>query len=253
MNTRDYKELAAKLNSPADIGKVARDASINRELLLILFTQRVVRDATKRFYQVKNRANNILQQWKSGTTLVQLARNERFPPILLSLIILREHGLSRKEFWMYVREPNTARDKRLRREIFDVVREDIIYSPAGMEVQYQRGKKGEARLKEWLDINGIAYRTEDECKGELQKTPDFLLDKPMKIEGREVHWFESKANFGDAIEIRKNMRKQLIPYTQLFGPGILVYWFGHVDDYEKVDGVRVVDAKFFMKNLAKAR
>jgi hypothetical protein len=145
MNTRDYKELAAKLNSPADIGKVARDASINRELLLILFTQRVVRDATKRFYQVKNRANNILQQWKSGTTLVQLARNERFPPILLSLIILREHGLSRKEFWMYVREPNTARDKRLRREIFDVVREDIIAGRDGGTVP--EGKEGRGQTQ----------------------------------------------------------------------------------------------------------
>jgi hypothetical protein len=251
MNTREYQELASKLDFPSDIGKLARDKNINREMLLIIYTQRVVRDATKRYYRVKNRADKILWQWKNGTTLVQLARNERFPPTLLSLIVLRQHGLSRKEFWKYVRDPASAPYKRIGREIFDVVREDIIYSPAGMEVQYQRGKKGEARLCEWLEQNDIGYRTEEEIKGEYPKTPDALLNKSMKIDGQEVFWFESKANFGDAVEIRKNMKKQLVPYTEIFGPGILVYWFGHVDDYKRVDGVRIVDAAFFQRDLPK--
>lgn len=250
MNTREYQELASKLNFPSDIGKLARDRSINRELLLIIYTQAVTRDATKRYYRIKNRSDKLLWKWKNGTTLVQLARNEGFPPVLLSLILLREHGLARKEFWQYVRDPASAKDKRLQREIYDVVREDIIYSPAGMEVQYQRGKKGEARLQEWLDNNNIGYRTEDEIKGEYQKTPDALLDKPLKIDGQEIVWIESKANFGDNVEIRRNCKKQLIPYTQIFGPGIVVYWFGHVSDFKQVEDIRVVDAKFFQRNLA---
>jgi hypothetical protein len=209
----------------------------------------VVKDATRRYYQVKNRSEKLLRQWRNGTTLVQLARNENFPPVLLSLIVLREHGLARKEYWKYIRDPASARERRLRKEIYDVAREDIIYSPAGMEVQYQRGKKGEARLYEWLDRNGITYRTEDEIKGEFEKTPDALLDQPMNIDGMKVHWFESKANFGNAYEVKRNMRKQLIPYTQLFGPGIVVYWFGYVSDYERVKDVRVVDAGFFQRPL----
>lgn len=251
MNTTEYQELASKLQFPSDIGKLARDTSINRELLLIIYTQRVVRDATKRFYRVKNKAQKLLWQWKNGTTLVQLARNERFPPTLLSLIILRDYGLTRKEFWRYVRDPIHAPNKRIGKEIYDVVREDIIYSPAGMEVQYQRGKKGEARLYEWLERNNIGYRTEEEIKGEYEKTPDALLNEPKVIDGEKVFWFESKANFGDAVEIRKNMKKQLIPYTEIFGPGILVYWFGHVDDYAKVKGVRLVDGNYFLKDLPK--
>jgi len=250
MNTHEYKELADKLNFPSDIGKLARDTSINRELLLIIYTQRITRDATRRYYQIQNRSKQLLGQWKKGSTLAQLARKERFPPVLLSLILMRENGMNRKDFWKYIRDPKSAPDKRLKKEMLDVVREDIIYSPAGMDVQYLRGKKGEARLNEWLDNNGIEYRTEDEIKGEYPKTPDNLLKTPMEIDGQTVYWFESKANFGNAQEMRRNNKKQLIPYTEIFGPGIVVYWFGHVDDFEQPKGIRAVDAKWFMKDLA---
>ena len=250
MNSKEYKELADRLNFPSDIGKLARDMSINRELLLIIYTQRVTKDATRRYYQVQNRSKQLLAQWRKGTSLTQLARRERFPPVLLSLILLRENGMNRKDFWKYIRDPKSASDKRLKKELLDVVREDIIYSPAGMDVQYQRGKKGEARLCEWLDRNGLEYRTEDEIRGEYDKTPDNLLKEPIEIEGMKIHWFESKANFGNAQEVRRNMKKQLIPYTEIFGPGIVVYWFGHVDDFEPAEGVRVVDASFFRKELS---
>jgi len=249
MNSHEYNQLAKQLNFPSDIGKLARDGSINRELLLIIYTQRVTRDSTRRYYQVKNRAPQLLSQWKKGTTLVELARKEIFPPVLLSLILMQQNGMPRKEFWTYIKDPKSAPDKRLKKEMTDVVREDIIYSPAGMEVQYQRGKKGEARLCEWLDRNNITYRTENDLRGEYQKTPDCLLDKPIEIDGMEVKWFESKANFGNTFEVKRNNKKQLVPYTEIFGPGIVVYWFGHISDYEQVDGVRVVDSKFFDKDL----
>ena len=251
MNTQEYNQLANKLNVPSDIGKLARDRNINRELLLIIYTQRVTRDSTRRYYQVKNRAPQLLEQWKNGTTLVELARKEKFPPVLLSLILTQQDGMPRKDFWKYIRDPKSSPEKRLKKEIFDVVREDIIYSPAGMDVQYQRGKKGEARLCEWLDRNALTYRTEDDLRGEYQKTPDCLLDQPIEIDGMKIHWFESKANFGNAYEVKRNNKKQLIPYTEIFGPGIVVYWFGHISDYEQVDGVRVVDAKFFEKDLVR--
>ena len=249
MNTREYKELASKLIFPSDIGRLARDTNINRELLLIIHTQRVTRDATRRYYQVQNRSKQLLADWRRGTSLTQLARKERFPPVLLSLILMRENGMNRKEFWKYIRDPKCAPDKRLKNEIQDVVREDIIYSPAGMDVQYLRGKKGEARLNEWLDRNNIEYRTEDEIRGEYKKTPDNLLKEPMEIDGQMVYWFESKANFGNAQEMRRNNKKQIIPYTEIFGPGIIVYWFGFVDDFEPVEGIKTVDSKWFMKDL----
>jgi len=60
-----------------------------------------------------------------------------------------------------------------------------------------------------------------------------------------VSWIESKANFGDVVEMKKNISKQLLPYVKLFGKGIVVYWFGYVTDVEPPDGITVVDARFF--------
>ena len=249
MNTAEYKKLTARLIRPSDINKVAREIEANRELLLILYTHRVVRDATKRYYRVKNRSDQLVWQWKKGTQLLQLAYREDFPPILLSLILLRHMNYSRKDFWKFVNDPDKIKDSRMRNEIKEVVNNDIIYSPAGMEVQRVRGVKGEERLNRWLDDNGLTYRNENELKEEFRKTPDVLLDEPITIDGQEIIWIESKANFGDRVEIRRNMKKQLVPYTEMFGNGIVVYWFGFVSDYELAEGIQVVDDKFFTKPL----
>ena len=110
---------------------------------------------------------------------------------------------------------------------------------------------GEKRLCDWLDRQNLEYQTEDELKGNYQKTPDALLKETIRTNGMNVKWIESKASFGDEIEIRRNTKKQLKAYTEIFGQGIVVYWFGNVDDFEPVKGVRVVDAKFFQKDLPK--
>ena len=249
MNQEEYKRLVNQLQKPSDINKLAKEMRVNRELLLILYTHGIVRDATKRYYRVKNRSDKLMWQWKNGTPLLELAYREEFPPVLLSLILIMEMGHGRKEYWKFVKEPHKIKDARLRKEITDVVKDDIIYSPIGMEVQHERGRKGEDRLKNWLDNNLVSYRREDDIREEFRKTPDFLLDKPLYIGTDEIIWIESKANFGDKVEIRKNMKKQLVPYTEIFGKGIVVYWFGHVDDFEPERDVTVVDATFFHKDI----
>jgi hypothetical protein len=67
------------------------------------------------------------------------------------------------------------------------------------------------------------------------------LDEPVIYEGHKICWVESKASFGDNTEFRFNSRKQLVPYTQLFGPGLVVYWVGCLDDLECPEGVYVND------------
>src|SRR3989442_14074805 len=67
------------------------------------------------------------------------------------------------------------------------------------------------------------------------------------MNGSRKYWIESKATFGDPYEIRRHLRKQLQPYSDLFGDGAVVYWFGHVDDqqYELPVGVDIVSPQFF--------
>ena len=245
MKYEDYKELYSQLKQPSDIDFLAKKLRIDRELLLVLYTQRTVRDATRRFYIVKKDMKKIAKEWHHGTSIASIAKMINFPPVLLGLMLGAEIGLPRKQFWKYVRNPESCHDKRLKKELQQMADEDMIYSPKGSQVQTDRGVWGEKRLEDWLNRRELKYRTEVQLRATHTKTPDCLLDKPILINGKKVHWIESKASFGDDIELRKNARRQLKPYTDLFGTGAVVYWFGFVEGIEPPEGVVLLPGTFF--------
>ncbi|UCF08826.1 MAG: TPD domain-containing protein [Thermoplasmata archaeon] len=249
MKKSEYKRLYDALNNHKDIQHLAKKTGLDEELLLVLYTQKTVRMATKRFYKVKHRVPALLKKWNSGRSFLSLSKELKFPPILTAYIILQESKISRKRFWEYVRNPDTIKDNRLRREIAEAVKKDIVYSPEGNDLQYARGKLGEKRLCEWLDRQDIEYQTEDQLKGKYQKTPDALLKKPISTNGMSIKWIESKASFGDEIEIRRNTKRQLRAYTEMFGQGIVVYWFGFIEGTHSPKNVLIVDETFFEKDL----
>lgn len=229
ISLEDYEDLRSRLHRYSDIELVAREANIEPEALLVIYTQKVTRDATRRYYRLKTRARKYYHQWRSGKPLMKFALENRFPPVLASLIILLEGDYTRKGFWKLVENPDRVPDARLRREIKEVVRNDHIYSPEGAEVQAERGRRGEERLQDWLTSQGIGFQDEEDLRGAYPKTPDILLDEPIEYDGTKLFWIESKATFGDRVEVSRNFKRQLKPYSELFGPGLVIYWFGVVE------------------------
>jgi hypothetical protein len=248
MKYEDYKLIYSALNGPKDIDRLEKRGH-DRDLLLSMFTQKTTREVKKRFYVVKQNTGRMLKEWKQGRTLLEISEKWRFPPILTSMFIFMEDGASRKEFWEYINEPDIARNKDLRDELIEVRNADLVYSPEANERQRQRGLWGESLLQEWLDGQDISYRTEEVLRGVYEKTPDALLDEPMMFNGKKINWVESKASFGDNTEFRFNSKKQLIPYTNLFGPGVVVYWLGCLDDLEEPENVYVQDISIMNKRL----
>jgi len=245
MKYEDYKHLYSQLRKPSDIEHLAGKHGLNRELLLVLYTQRTVRDATRRFYIVKKDIKKMAKEWRRGVPMAKLARMINFPPVLLGLMLSSEIGLTRKQFWKYIRNPESCHDKRLKKELMQVAQDDIIYSPKGSQVQTERGLWGEKKLHDWLDKRNLKYKTEVDLRREYTKTPDCLLEKPIQIDGVKVHWIESKASFGDDIELRKNVKRQLKPYTEMFGTGAVVYWFGFIEGIEPPEGVVLLPGRYF--------
>lgn len=247
MKHSEYLDLYRRLSAPKDIEYLAENHSYDRELLLVIYTQRVVRDTTKRFYRVKDNAKRMLWMWQRGRSIVEIARKFEFPPVLTALMILEQQKIPRKRFWRYLSDLSSVEDRRLRRELNAACKADLVYSPQGTEMQYARGRWGEAKLQAWLNERGIQYRTEKSLRSEYDKTPDTLLKTPIEWNSSKIYWIESKATFGDPYEIRRHARKQLRPYTEIFGDGMVVYWFGYVDDVEiqVPEGVTIVDNKFF--------
>jgi len=247
MKLNEYQDLYRRLATAQDIDFLAENFGYDKELLLVVYTQRVVRETTRKFYRVKAQARRLAFMWQNGTSLLEIARKFEFPPILTALMVLEQRRISRKNFWKMINELDSVKDRRLRHELEEVARADIVYSPEGSARQYARGRWGEAKLFTYLTARGLQFETEKDLRAKYDKTPDILLHKPIEMNGSRKYWIESKATVGDPHEIRRHIKKQLQPYSDLFGDGSVVYWFGHVDDqeYDLPEGVDIVSPTFF--------
>ena len=250
MDYDEYRELYSSLKTAKDVERLSGE--YDDRLLDTLFTQKTSREVKKNFYRVKQNSKRMLNEWSKGKSIVSLADKYRFPPILVAMFIFLEDGASKKEFWSYINDPNLLESEETANEVREAVKNDIVYSPEANNRQKERGIWGENLLHEWLDGQGVGYRTENDLRStESTKTPDCLLDYPVMYKGHKICWVESKASFGDNIEFRFNSRKQLVPYTQLFGPGLVVYWVGCLDDLECPEGVYVSDVSVMDVKLDK--
>ncbi|MGI0155824.1 MAG: hypothetical protein ACREDE_06790, partial [Thermoplasmata archaeon] len=129
MDRATYQRLLDTLVTYDDVHRVAHAEHFDEELLFVIHTHRVTRDATRRFYVVKRQMPRIANQWRHGTRMLEIAREWNFPPVLLGQQLLQELQLPRKKIWSFFLDPATAPDERLRREIRELLEHDLIYSP----------------------------------------------------------------------------------------------------------------------------
>lgn len=256
MEYREYKDLYDSLVHPEDVTRLKKEGYDER-LVETLYTQKVSREVKKRYHAVKRNAPRMLKDWEKGKSFLEISKKERFPPILIMMMIFQENGTGKKQFWEFIRDPDLLDSAAAAREVREAVEMDYVYSPEANEKQKERGKWGEGLLQNWLDEQGIEYMTEndirDAAEGENTKTPDCLLKKPMVYKGHKINWIESKASFGDSVEFRFNARKQLCPYTELFGPGVVVYWTGYVNGMECPNDVYLEDIGILKLKLTEYR
>jgi len=244
MKLSEYKNLLRQLKTQTDIDKLAQETEYDRDFLLVIYSQKVVRLVTKRYHQIQHIAPRLYEKWKRGMSFNQIAKKIRFSPVLTGLIILKEEGISRKMYRKYLNDLSHLENKRLRKELAEVVENDIVYSPKGNEIQAIRGQKGEEVLHKWLTKQKFEFKTEKEIVNIHKKTPDFLLKKPINVRGIDIHWIESKATFGTRTEIKKNLRNQLIPYRDIYGSGMVIYWFGFLTPLPMVEGIVIESGRF---------
>ena len=180
MEYAEYKELYNSLRTPADIE--AHKGRYDDRLLDTLYTQKTSREVKKRFYIVKQNTPRMLKEWHKGKTIMDLSNKYRFPPILTAMFIFLEDGTSKKDFWAAINDPDSLESPEVADEIREAIENDIVYSPAANDRQRERGIWGEDLAHQWLDGQGVTYRTENDLRDsdvEFTKTPDCLLDRPM--------------------------------------------------------------------------
>ena len=129
MKLADYKKLWMQLNTPADVDKLAASTEYGRDLLLVIYSQKMVQITTKKYHKIKHLATRYHAQWKKGISFLEISDKLKFSPVLTGLLILKEEDISRKMYRKMLNNLDEVPDERLKKELKDVVANDIIYSP----------------------------------------------------------------------------------------------------------------------------
>jgi hypothetical protein len=240
-----YKEIYENLSCKEDVDALVARYGLERQLFLAILSQKIVRIVKRKYYKVKRKRPILRRRWRDGESVTAIAKAYKFSPVLTASFIF-DKRFSRREFKEYMKNPESIEEERIREEIQEALESDIVYSPKNIELQRKSGIQCEENIKKWLLERNIKFITEEDAREEnFRKTPDFLLMSPFSVDGFDIRWVESKAGFGDLIKYKEDFRDQLQPYTQMYGPGVIAYWVGHLDRLEDISKKIVVVSKNF--------
>lgn len=183
------------------------------------------------------------QQQPTTRVILHMATRADVSPALLARIILERHlaysqcngqqppkSLTSK----MMKDTSEIDDTRLAMEIDACLAADDVYGPVVDVVKHSIGHEYEFHLQRSLDEAGLAYLDETRLRAKgYDKTPDFILQVPISVDGRVVNWIESKASFGDPDSHDGYLKDQFWSYWNRFGAGLVIYWFGFVDELDK--------------------
>ena len=142
---------------------------------------------------------------------------------------------------------DTTTARRLARDIHEAVTSDPLCGPRHDVARRMVGVEFEVVLEHKLSALGIPFETEANLRARgTSRTPDVLLSTPVAIptitkhnnqpnnnddnntdKWKIINWIDSKALFGDVDTHRQSVLSQAESYLHRFGPGLIVYWFGH--------------------------
>lgn len=245
MDDQTYHKIYNSLHDFEDVFSLSAEHAKNVGVLATILNQKIVKMTRFRHKRIYSREDELFSRWRRGHPILELAKKTRFPPALMASLIMKKYGFSRKATNYLFKNPDCIENLRLRKEVKKALDADYFFSPRAHALQGNKGEMGEAIISKWLDNREIPYFTETELREQGDgKTPDFVLKNPLCIEGLEVRWIESKALFGDEFEHKHYSKKQFKEYFEIFGEGMVVYWYGYLEDLPS-EGYLLKDYSFF--------
>lgn len=181
--------------------------------------------------------HKLLQRWRSGETVMALARAYDYPPMVI-VDFLREamRGGDRHDVLRLDRETAPARDA------------DEVISEREIAATAQRN---EDLFVNYLRGLGLTLQTQCELAEEQKRmygraviTPDVLFPEPITILGAPVRWIDFKSYFGCKLpHIHAGNLEQSARYYAKWGPGAICYQYGFTDDLE-FPGTTLLDGTY---------
>lgn len=147
-----------------------------------------------------------------------------------------------------IRDPELVRsiDPILSSNLHYCLHNDFLTSPLTDQYRHQIGLEKEEYMQMRLKEMNILFHSEAAMRAAgYPKTPDALLAYPVEVDGHIVNWIESKALFSDGPTHYTYLRDQYWPYYNRFGPGLVIYWFGFLEEIngerDREKGILVMD------------
>uniref|UniRef100_UPI001659D915 CDAN1-interacting nuclease 1 n=1 Tax=Halichoerus grypus TaxID=9711 RepID=UPI001659D915 len=159
---------------------------------------------------------------RNGTApvLLELANEVDYAPSLMARIILerflQEHEEtppSKSVINSMLRDPSQIPDGVLANQVYQCIVNDCCYGPLVDCIKHAIGHEHEVLLRDMLLEKNLSFLDEDQLRAKgYDKTPDFILQVPVAVEGHIIHWIESKASFGDECSHHAYLHDQFWSY-----------------------------------------
>ncbi|XP_040189784.1 CDAN1-interacting nuclease 1 isoform X2 [Rana temporaria] len=176
----------------------------------------------------------------TAPVLLNLANEVDFSPALIARIVLERflqdpdgQPPTKPVLNSMLRDPSLIPDAVLANQVQQCIINDCCNGPLVDCIKHAIGYEHEVLLREKLMEKNLAFLDEDQLrlKG-YDKTPDFILEVPVAVDGHVIHWIESKASFGDESSHRMYLQEQFWSYWNRFGPGLVIYWYGFIEELD---------------------
>lgn len=172
--------------------------------------------------------------------IVQIAQKNRFSSAQTAKIVLeeslrRQSGTfpSKTHVSQLLKNPALLEDGKLATELMVASLKDDTYGFTSECIKSAIGSEYERKAKRMLLQLGLTYQDETELRQKgYDKTPDIKLDIPFAYKGHVINWIESKALFGDEDNHPTYLKEQLWSYWNRYGSGMVIYWFGYIDELD---------------------
>ncbi|XP_067137204.1 CDAN1-interacting nuclease 1 isoform X1 [Centruroides vittatus] len=222
---------------------------------------------TKRFYHMHHSpdvTNSYYEQYlKASKTckqpgyLLDIAEKADLSPALMARIILEKYytkdgeSVNKQQINQIMKDTTLIEDKDFAVEIYLCILNDEMYGYVSDVTKQCIGIDYENKLKNDLQILGVAFTDEDELREKgYDKTPDIKLEVPIAVDGHIINWIESKASFGDEENHKTYLKEQYWSYWNRFGPGLVIYWFGFIEELDTNQDKGILLKDHMPKNIS---
>lgn len=258
MRMETYNSVVKSINSirkdPQEFLKeISVKNSCSYNSVLAIYTQ-CVQKKLKRTSYLHNDPQTQCDHWKQYKSqqstdvevIYNLAIHLDMPPVMLCKMFIELSKPDKSLTSAHIlRNRECIEDPIFRSHISYCLEHDDNFGPNIDLIKKSIGEEYESILKDKLMLMEIPYKDEDVMRNQgYDKTPDFLLTVPVAFGDHVINWIESKASFGDEHNHKQYLREQYWSYWNRFGPGLVIYWFGFIEELSEqtVDkGILVMD------------